>query len=64
MAKKKARAKKHTGFDIDIHINEFGELEHSFDIDKINAFLNETTDDWRLKADNEDKKPPYSKEEE
>ena len=32
----------------DIRVNAFGELESSFDIDKINAFLNEKVDDKKL----------------
>lgn len=49
--KKKVKVEKQGSFDIDIYINEFGELEQNFDIDKINAFLNENTTDWRLQAE-------------
>ena len=32
----------------DIKVNAFGELESSFDIDKINEFLNEQVDDKKM----------------
>jgi hypothetical protein len=35
------------GFDIEI--DRFGEIKTSFDIDKINEFLNKTMDDKKLK---------------
>ncbi|MCY7350571.1 MAG: hypothetical protein LH606_07870 [Cytophagaceae bacterium] len=35
------------GFDIEI--NSFGEIRTSFDIDKINAFLNKNVDDKKLR---------------
>ena len=37
----------------DITINSFGEIKTSFDIDKINAFLNKNVDDKKLR-DRED----------
>ncbi len=38
----------------DIKINSFGEIQMSYDIDKINAFLNDKVDDKKLKGiDNE-----------
>ena len=33
----------------DIHINSFGEITTSYDIDKINQFLNRTVDDKKLR---------------
>ena len=33
----------------DIKINSFGEIQTSFDIDKINQFLNKTVDDKKLR---------------
>lgn len=33
----------------DIQINSFGEITTSFDIDKINQFLNKTVDDKKLR---------------
>jgi|APFEC2959095171_1045051.scaffolds.fasta_scaffold00132_18 hypothetical protein len=37
----------------DIQINSFGEIKTTFDIDKINAFLNQNVDDKKLR-DRED----------
>lgn len=37
--------------EFDIHINEFGEIKHGFDIDKVNEFLNQNTTDWRIQAE-------------
>ncbi|WP_337041787.1 hypothetical protein [Emticicia sp. 17c] len=64
MAKKKTEDKSNAdnprvhkdlkGFDI--KINSFGEIQMSFEIDKINGFLNNTVDDKKLrnrKKDNE-----------
>ncbi|MFD2520106.1 hypothetical protein [Emticicia soli] len=57
MAKKKSDDKAQTenprvhkdlnGFDI--KINSFGEIQMSFEIDKINSFLNNTVDDKKLR---------------
>ncbi|WP_080237881.1 hypothetical protein [Spirosoma rigui] len=56
MAKKKTNSdenekprvhKELEGFDI--QINSFGEITTSFDIDKINQFLNKTVDDKKLR---------------
>ncbi len=53
MAKKKDNNKKPEvheelkGFDI--KINEFGEIVSSFDVDKINTFLDENVEDKKLK---------------
>jgi hypothetical protein len=47
---KKRRKRFHkelAGFDI--KVNPFGELESSFDVNKINAFLNEKVDDKKLR---------------
>ncbi len=33
----------------DIQINSFGEIQTSFDIDKLNQFLNDKTDDKKFK---------------
>jgi hypothetical protein len=47
----------------DIKINSFGEITTSFDMDRINAFLNKNVDDKKLR-DREDitgKKPAKSK---
>ncbi|MCO5276431.1 MAG: hypothetical protein M9911_00430 [Saprospiraceae bacterium] len=40
----------------DIHINEFGEIEHRYNIDDVNEFLNKNTSDWRIQAEKENKK--------
>ncbi len=54
MPKKKSRKgkpevhKELEGFDI--RINEFGEIITSFQVDKINAFLDENVQDKKLKA--------------
>lgn len=49
---KKDRKNFHEELDgFDIRVNAFGELESSFDIDKINAFLNEKVDDKKLGQD-------------
>lgn len=57
MAKKKIEDKLNTekpkvhkdlnGFDI--QINSFGEIQMSYDIEKINQFLNKTVDDKKLR---------------
>jgi hypothetical protein len=57
MAKKKAEDKiigekprVHKDLDgFDIKINSFGEIQTSFNIDKINQFLNKTVDDKKLR---------------
>lgn len=48
----------------DIHINEFGEIKHGFDIDKVNEFLNQNTTDWRIQAEKENKSAQKWEEEE
>ena len=62
MAKKK-NDKKENKLDISIRINEFGEIEHSFDIDKVNEFLNENTTDWRIQEDQRFSKSKKKEEE-
>ena len=53
MAKKKDNNKKPEVHDelkgFDIKINEFGEIVSSFDVDKINSFLDENVEDKKLK---------------
>ncbi len=44
----------------DITIDSFGEIKTSFDIDKINAFLNKNVDDKKLR-DREDLDLPANK---
>lgn len=47
--KKKGKPNVHNelkGFDI--KINEFGEMQSSFDIDKLNEFLNDNVEDKKL----------------
>ena len=46
--RKKTFHEKLKGFDI--KVNTFGELESEFPVDKINAFLNETVDDKKLRG--------------
>jgi hypothetical protein len=62
MAKKKSPAvrelprvhKDLEGFDIEI--NSFGEIKTSFDIDKLNEFLNKHNDDKKLRGRDDLKK--------
>lgn len=66
MAKKKSEKKTKiheelSGFNI--RINEFGEIETTFEIEKINTFLNENVDDKKLRdqkdnVDEENKPQP------
>ena len=46
MTRKKNTPGKNENFDI--HINEFGEIEHRYNIDDVNEFLNKNTSDWRI----------------
>jgi hypothetical protein len=53
----------------DVKIDTFGEIKTSFDIDKINAFLNKEVEDKKLKDRDDldfiqDKKKKQSKDEE
>lgn len=41
----------------DITIDSFGEIKSSFDIDKINAFLNKHVDDKKLRDRDDSEKP-------
>ena len=41
--------------DIDIQVNELGQIVRNFDIDKINQFLNENVPDKKFSDDNESK---------
>ncbi|KXK17993.1 MAG: hypothetical protein IT216_03940 [Saprospiraceae bacterium] len=61
--KKKDELSPRPAIDLDIHINEFGEIMHGFDIDKINEFLNQNTKDWRIKAENENESSFFDEEE-
>ncbi|MBC8110803.1 MAG: hypothetical protein H7Y04_07065 [Verrucomicrobia bacterium] len=47
----------------DIKINSFGEITSSFDIDKINEFLNKTVDDKKLRNRGTNEAEPKSEEE-
>ena len=52
MNRKKPTKPEHKSLeDFDIHINEFCEIKHGFDIDKVNEFLNQNTTDWRIQAE-------------
>ena len=46
------KAKVHPDLnDFDVSVTEFGEIEGSLDIDKINQFLNNNVDDKKLNED-------------
>ena len=50
--KDKKRSKTHMHEDLEgfnVRINRFGQIESTFDIDKINEFLNENVDDKKLR---------------
>ncbi len=47
---------------LDIQINSFGEIQSSFDIDKINKFLNKHVEDKKLKLHPDDE--DFKKDEE
>lgn len=50
MAKNTEKPRVHKDLDgFEIAINSFGEIQMSYDIDKINAFLNEKVDDKKLR---------------
>ena len=59
MAKKKENKKKPEVHDelkgFDIKINEFGEIVSTFDVDKINSFLDENVKDKKLKENSDTK---------
>ncbi len=47
------KPKVHKDLDgFDIQINSFGEIQMSYDIEKINEFLNKTVDDKKLRNRN------------
>jgi len=50
-----------SGFDI--KINEFGEIVSSYNVDKINEFLNENVEDKKLVDPKDDQKAAFSEEE-
>jgi hypothetical protein len=47
----------------DIRINSFGEIVSSYDIDKLNEFLNKNVDDKKLRHRNDTKSDNTSEEE-
>ena len=50
MAKNSEKPRVHKDLDgFDIEINSFGEIQMSYDIDKLNSFLNEKVDDKKLR---------------
>ena len=54
--KKKKKDESHVHEDLkgfDVKVNRFGQIESNFDIDKINAFLNERVDDKKLREHDE-----------
>ncbi len=64
MAKKKVTAKTQAKINADldglsVNINSMGEVVTSYDIDKLNAFLNENVDDKKLR--NREDKPVAKK---
>ncbi len=62
MNKKKIKKEDTKPLEFDIHINEFGEIKHGFDIDKVNEFLNQNTTDWRIQADKGKKDEKWEEE--
>ncbi len=67
MAKKKTTAKDNKAAKINpdldglsVNINSLGEVVTSYDIDKLNEFLNENVDDKKLR-DRKDEEPPAKK---
>lgn len=58
MAKKQPKKQEPTVHDelkgFDIKINEFGEIVTNLHIDRLNEFLNEKTDDKKLRKQNEE----------
>lgn len=56
--KKEEKPKVHKDLDgFDIKINSFGEIQMSYDVDKINSFLNKNVDDKKLREQDTDEKP-------
>ena len=67
MAKKKTTAKDNKSAKINpdldglsVNINSLGEVVTSYDIDKLNQFLNENVDDKKLR-ERKDEEPPAKK---
>lgn len=56
MAKKVSDKKRKEIKDIDVKINAFGEIVSNYNMDKLNAFLNEEIQDKKLKEKDEPKK--------
>lgn len=55
MDKKEKDKQIHEELDgFDVRINPFGQVETNFDIDKVNEFLNKTTDDKKIKSSTPD----------
>lgn len=51
-ASEKAKAKVHRDIkDMDIRVNEFGEIVRDYKVEDINAFLNEKVKDKKLSGD-------------
>ena len=62
---KKGKPEVHEDLEgFDIKINEFGEIVSSFDVDKLNEFLNENLADKKFKEKGETKKLEDDKTEE
>jgi len=50
MAKNSEKPRVHKDLDgFEIEINSFGEIQMSYDIDKLNSFLNDKVDDKKLR---------------
>jgi hypothetical protein len=50
MAKNSEKPRVHKDLDgFEIEINSFGEIQMSYDIDKLNTFLNDKVDDKKLR---------------
>ena len=55
MDKKEKRKPIHEDLEgFDVKINRFGQIESNFDIDKVNEFLNKSTDDKKIKGKKEE----------
>ena len=56
--KKNQKPKVNSELDgFDVKINKFGEIKTSFDIDKLNDFLNDNVEDKKLKGRDDLKSP-------
>ncbi len=61
MDKKEKSKTVHEDLDgFNVRINPFGQIESNFDIDKVNEFLNENTEDKKIKG----RRKPDTEEEE